>query len=207
MTVIPLMRISSSVYRTIGPCKAHRFRLGVDYRDCWDMRPTGALVGLRRIWGFSPNHPTCLKGSRIWPILQVIAFLLGQPYLLLARFNGAGVSTISTYRTCGSHVSILTLNRSREMSLHTFNAVLRRKIDSHHPRSGSFIKIAQVGHLGVSVPPEKYGGSERVLSYLTEELVRLGHDVTLFASGDSTTTAKLRPMCARALNPTPVLNW
>ncbi|HXT65832.1 MAG TPA: glycosyltransferase family 4 protein [Nitrospiraceae bacterium] len=68
------------------------------------------------------------------------------------------------------------------------------------------MKIAQVGHLGVSVPPEKYGGSERVLSYLTEELVRLGHDVTLFASGDSTTTAKLRPMCARALTHTPFVN-
>ena len=68
------------------------------------------------------------------------------------------------------------------------------------------MKIAQVVHLGVSIPPEQYGGTERVVSYLTEELVRLGHDVTLFASGDSTTTAKLVPMCERALTRTPFVN-
>jgi glycosyltransferase involved in cell wall biosynthesis len=68
------------------------------------------------------------------------------------------------------------------------------------------MKIAQMCHLGVSVPPQKYGGSERVVSYLTEELVRLGHDVTLFASGDSTTTAKLVPMCKQALIHTPFVN-
>jgi glycosyltransferase involved in cell wall biosynthesis len=50
-----------------------------------------------------------------------------------------------------------------------------------------------------SVPPVLYGGTERVVSYLTEELVRLGHDVTLYASGDSRTAAKLVPACPRAL--------
>src|SRR5581483_1491137 len=50
-----------------------------------------------------------------------------------------------------------------------------------------------------SVPPKLYGGTERVVSYLTEELVRQGHDVTLFASGDSITRAKLNPICDRAL--------
>lgn len=68
------------------------------------------------------------------------------------------------------------------------------------------MKIAQVAHLGVSIPPQKYGGTERVVSYLTEELVRLGHDVTLFASGDSITTAKLAPMCKRAVTHTPFVN-
>ncbi|MEX5219256.1 MAG: glycosyltransferase family 4 protein [Nitrospiraceae bacterium] len=68
------------------------------------------------------------------------------------------------------------------------------------------MKIAQVVHLGVSVPPEKYGGTERIVSYLTEELVRLGHDVTLFASGDSITSAKLIPGCDRALTHTPFIN-
>ena len=68
------------------------------------------------------------------------------------------------------------------------------------------MKIAQMVHLGLSIPPEKYGGTERVVSYLTEELVRLGHDVTLFASGDSITTAKLAPMCERALTHTPFVN-
>ena len=46
------------------------------------------------------------------------------------------------------------------------------------------MKIAQVAPLIESVPPRLYGGTERIVSYLTEELVRLGHDVTLFASGD-----------------------
>lgn len=53
------------------------------------------------------------------------------------------------------------------------------------------MKIAQVAPLHESVPPRCYGGTERVVSYLTEELVRQGHDVTLFASGDSRTRAKL----------------
>ncbi|MDB4978106.1 MAG: glycosyl transferase group 1 family protein [Candidatus Peribacteria bacterium] len=53
------------------------------------------------------------------------------------------------------------------------------------------LRIAQVSPLYESVPPRLYGGTERVVSYLTEELVRLGHNVTLFASGDSTTTAHL----------------
>lgn len=61
------------------------------------------------------------------------------------------------------------------------------------------MKIAQVAPLDESVPPRFYGGTERIVSYLTEELVRDGHDVTLFASGDSMTSARLRPMCDRAL--------
>lgn len=61
------------------------------------------------------------------------------------------------------------------------------------------MKIAQVAPLWESVPPKFYGGTERIVSYLTEELVRLGHDVTLFASGDSVTTACLEPICEYAL--------
>ena len=61
------------------------------------------------------------------------------------------------------------------------------------------MKIAQVAPLIESIPPRLYGGTERIVSYLTEELVRLGHDVTLFASGDSVTTAELAPCCTRAL--------
>jgi glycosyltransferase involved in cell wall biosynthesis len=53
------------------------------------------------------------------------------------------------------------------------------------------MKIAQIAPLMESVPPRLYGGTERVVSYLTDELVRLGHDVTLFASGDSVSTANL----------------
>lgn len=61
------------------------------------------------------------------------------------------------------------------------------------------MRIAQVAPLFESVPPRLYGGTERVVSYLTEELVRQGHDVTLFASGDSVTSATLVPGCERAL--------
>src|ERR1700752_4460567 len=61
------------------------------------------------------------------------------------------------------------------------------------------MKIAQVSPLYESVPPKLYGGTERVVSYLTEELVRQGHEVTLFASGDSETAATLVPACPVAL--------
>src|SRR5436853_6568557 len=61
------------------------------------------------------------------------------------------------------------------------------------------MRIAQVAPLYESVPPKKYGGTERVVSWLTEELVRLGHDVTLFASGDSMSTARLVSVCENAL--------
>jgi glycosyltransferase involved in cell wall biosynthesis len=61
------------------------------------------------------------------------------------------------------------------------------------------MRIAQVAPLFESVPPALYGGTERVVSYLTEELVRLGHDVTLFAAGDSRTAAALVAGCPVAL--------
>jgi glycosyltransferase involved in cell wall biosynthesis len=61
------------------------------------------------------------------------------------------------------------------------------------------MKIAQIAPLMESVPPRLYGGSERIASYLTDELVRLGHDVTLFASGDSVSSAHLMPCVPMAL--------
>jgi len=61
------------------------------------------------------------------------------------------------------------------------------------------LRIAQVAPLYESVPPQGYGGTERVVSYLTEELVRQGHEVTLFASADSSTSARLVPGCKRSL--------
>ncbi|HEX6723036.1 MAG TPA: glycosyltransferase family 4 protein [Burkholderiaceae bacterium] len=61
------------------------------------------------------------------------------------------------------------------------------------------MKIAQIAPLMESVPPQTYGGTERVVSYLTEALVDLGHDVTLFASGDSSTAARLVPVVPRSL--------
>lgn len=66
------------------------------------------------------------------------------------------------------------------------------------------MRIAQIAPLIESVPPRLYGGTERIVSYLTEELVRQGHDVTLFASGDSRTAADLVRCCdvSLRLNPT-----
>jgi glycosyltransferase involved in cell wall biosynthesis len=61
------------------------------------------------------------------------------------------------------------------------------------------LRIAQVAPLHESVPPKLYGGTERVVSFLTEELVGLGHEVTLFASGDSQTSARLIPGCPKSL--------
>ena len=61
------------------------------------------------------------------------------------------------------------------------------------------MKIAQVAPLFESVPPRAYGGTERVVSYLTEALVELGHDVTLYASGDSVTSARLVPVVPHSL--------
>jgi glycosyltransferase involved in cell wall biosynthesis len=65
------------------------------------------------------------------------------------------------------------------------------------------MRIAQIAPLTEAVPPKLYGGTERVVSYLTEELVRQGHDVTLFASGDSKTSAKLVRCCDMALRLNP----
>jgi glycosyltransferase involved in cell wall biosynthesis len=61
------------------------------------------------------------------------------------------------------------------------------------------MRIAQVAPLYESVPPKLYGGTERVVSCLTEELVAQGHEVTLYASGDSITSARLVPACAESL--------
>lgn len=65
------------------------------------------------------------------------------------------------------------------------------------------MRIAQVAPLIESVPPRAYGGTERVVSYLTEALVEMGHEVTLFASGDSQTSARLVPVVDRALRLNP----
>jgi glycosyltransferase involved in cell wall biosynthesis len=65
------------------------------------------------------------------------------------------------------------------------------------------VKIAQIAPLYERVPPKLYGGTERIVSYLTEELVEQGHEVTLFASGDSVTQAELVPCCDRALRLNP----
>ncbi|EHL98153.1 glycosyltransferase, group 1 family protein [Acetobacteraceae bacterium AT-5844] len=72
----------------------------------------------------------------------------------------------------------------------------------------AYMRIAQIAPLFEAVPPKLYGGTERVVHSLTEELVALGHDVTLFASGDSVTSAKLAAMRPEALRLDPtVKDW
>ena len=66
-------------------------------------------------------------------------------------------------------------------------------------RQADRLRIAQLAPLYERIPPKLYGGTERVVSYITEELMRRGHDVTLFASGDSDSKARLVPGCAQAL--------
>jgi hypothetical protein len=61
------------------------------------------------------------------------------------------------------------------------------------------MKIAQISPLMEAVPPKLYGGTERIVNFLTDQLVELGHDVTLFASGDSITKAKLEAVWPCAL--------
>lgn len=67
------------------------------------------------------------------------------------------------------------------------------------------MRIAQIAPLMEAVPPKLYGGTERIVAYLTDELVAMGHEVALFASGDSTTTASLERGCARALRLDPAV--
>ena len=61
------------------------------------------------------------------------------------------------------------------------------------------MRIAQVAPLFESVPPRLYGGTERVVSFLTEALVEMGHEVTLFATGDSSTDANIVPIIPESL--------
>ena len=70
------------------------------------------------------------------------------------------------------------------------------------------MRIAQIAPLFEAVPPKLYGGTERVVYSLTEALVELGHDVTLFASGDSVTSAKLEPVWPQAIRLDPdIKDW
>src|SRR5579883_1807409 len=76
---------------------------------------------------------------------------------------------------------------------------LHRNLRPKKSGSPNYMRIAQIAPLTESVPPRLYGGTERVVSFLTEQLVVMGHEVTLFASGDSQTSAELAPAWPRAL--------
>ena len=65
------------------------------------------------------------------------------------------------------------------------------------------MKIAQIAPLYEAVPPQLYGGTERVVAHLTDALVDLGHEVTLFAAADASTSANLIPACLLYTSPSP----
>ena len=67
------------------------------------------------------------------------------------------------------------------------------------------MRIAQIAPLMEAVPPKLYGGTERIVAYLADELVAMGHEVSLFASGDSTTTARLEAAYPQALRLDPTI--
>lgn len=77
--------------------------------------------------------------------------------------------------------------------------VMTISLRSNNFKSFSKLRIAQLAPLYERIPPQFYGGTERVVSYITEELVRRGHEVTLFASGDAQTKANLVAACPQAL--------
>src|SRR5262249_27428486 len=131
------------------------------------------------------------------------------PVLLLTMMSSSGESGMGTLRplwskadTISPHGPALRLLPGKAFSS---SAVLRQPgtVAEAAMSLRKRLKIAQVAPLYESGPPKQCGGTERVVSYLTEELVRLGHDVTLFASGDSETAARLVAPCPRSLRTDP----
>src|SRR5262245_51847003 len=100
---------------------------------------------------------------------------------------------------CGPHSSRSATSRRAAAVCHRSKSTIggadrppEHTFCSHSPNPRSHqMRIAQVSTLFESVPPKLYGGTERVVSYLTEGMVRQGHEVTLFASGDAQTSARL----------------
>src|SRR5690349_12108069 len=106
-------------------------------------------------------------------------------------------------RCAHGHGAATEPRRATSIALETAYSVdARRRLSrqqAQHRNEGDSLRIAQIAPPFESIPPTHYGGTERVVSLLTEELVRRGHEVTLFASGDSTTSARLVPVTPEAL--------
>jgi glycosyltransferase involved in cell wall biosynthesis len=119
-----------------------------------------------------------------WPTVDLLCFELNVPdsSTIDKKQSKAGGSAQATH-ACLARIK----------------STIRMRVETGWPGRRAIMRIAQVAPLYESVPPKFYGGTERVVSYLTEELVNMGHDVTLYASGDSQTAAVLRSVCDRAL--------
>jgi len=121
-----------------------------------------------------------LLRNHIGPSMTADAALVGVCRHATGPF---GVSRVSTY--AGSFIPVTSFDQPQGRTLD--------------------MRIAQIAPLIEAVPPKLYGGTERVVAYLTDALVELGHDVTLFASGDSETKAKLAAIWPRALRLDPTV--
>ena len=107
--------------------------------------------------------------------------------LVKAMSAGVGVGSI-----CGAPAGSSTREESAN-GLRTLGSLIGSHLVTNEQRSGpAVMRIVQIAPLAESVPPKLYGGTERVVAWLVDELVGLGHEVTLFASGDSRTPGKLR---------------
>ena len=113
--------------------------------------------------------------------------------------GGGGVAALQILHSIEAKATIAGPS-APQIIVGTGVAPLRRHTPARPtPVRGSDMRIAQIAPLYETVPPHLYGGTERIVSYVTEGLVRRGHEVTLFASGDSATTARLVAGCSRAL--------
>ena len=164
-------------------------------------------------WHSGKDRPFVSLGGR----LEVVRLIAPNNHVLFHCLSAAHVKSPAGLNPTRHRVTGFTKNR--EPAARKFSKCTRgisampcgRNIRQRFPlRAGrpflAFIltedrcmRIAQIAPLTEAIPPQRYGGTERVIHWLTEELVTLGHDVTLFASGDSRTSATLEPMWPRAL--------
>src|SRR3984957_2489638 len=120
----------------------------------------------------------------------------------LVNFTGASLGAkTEASATCGFLLQRSVPFDSRQRQPERIRCILRSIVTACEDQ----MRIAQVAPLAEAVPPKLYGGTERVVAYLTDALVELGHDVTLFASGDSLTKADLHASWPRAVRLDPAV--
>jgi glycosyltransferase involved in cell wall biosynthesis len=105
------------------------------------------------------------------------------------------MSTLQCEKSSNRSEKLSSIHKPKYFAVATLSLVAGWVLSNNE----DFMHIAQVAPLTEAIPPKLYGGTERVVSWLTEELIALGHDVTLYASGDSVTSARLEAVWPRAL--------
>ncbi len=130
-----------------------------------------------------------------WDFAAIVGGACARGRALVCGYPCVRPSVVTVFR---EHISNSKVCGRKERRSHA-----RRPLSSLNLRTHLEMKIAQIAPLMESVPPKLYGGTERIVSYLTEELVRQGHEVTLFASGDSRTSAELVACCDASLRLSP----